>query len=109
MKALLSLLLLCFGPALYAQKAANIWYFGYQVGLDFNTNPPTPLVRCPVITFEGCSVICDAATGKILLSTNGVKVYDKRNIILPKNESELLAGHESSSQSAVIVPFPGNT
>lgn len=30
---------------LYAQGEGNIWYFGNQAGLDFNTNPPTPLLN----------------------------------------------------------------
>ena len=44
----------------YAQKEANIWYFGENAGLDFNTSPPQALADGQLSTREGCSSFSDA-------------------------------------------------
>lgn len=90
----------------FTQGESNIWYFGVNAGLNFNTNPPTPLLDLPVGTYssEGCSSISDS-NGSLLFYTNGEKVWN-RNFQLMSN-GDNLAGHNSSSQSSAIIPYPG--
>lgn len=91
----------------FAQGEANIWYFGGNAGLNFNTNPPTPLFDLPIInTFstEGCSTISDS-NGNMLFYTNGEKVWNR--IFQVMSNGDNLAGHNSSTQSSAIIPYPG--
>ena len=88
---------------LYAQEG-NIWHFGKNAGLDFNTTPPTPITGS-INTAEGCAAISDK-NGNLLFSTDGSNVYDKLGSVMP-NGSGLL-GNPSSTQAAVIVPKPGS-
>jgi hypothetical protein len=85
-------------------KTTNIWYFGNKAGLDFNTEPPTPLIGY-MSTFEGCITISDV-NGNLLFYSDGRTVWDKNHNIMPNGE--FLRGHSSSTQSGVIIPYPNN-
>lgn len=98
-----TLLLNC---CLYAQKEANIWYFGSQAGMDFNGGAPVPIFDGVLNTIEGCATICDGTTGALLFYTDGINVWNRNHQIM-SNGSGLL-GDASSTQSAIIVPKPGS-
>ena len=91
---------------LFAQGEANIWYFGANAGLDFNTNPPTSLLDLPVGNFssEGSSTISDS-NGNLLFYSNGEKVWNNMRQVMVNGAD--LAGHNSSTQSSAIIPYPG--
>ena len=93
------------------QKQGNIWYFGINAGLDFNTTPPTPLLNGKTYPYpygwnEGCSSISDNS-GSLLFYTNGMKIWNKLQKVMPNGDG--LLGHASSTQSCIIVPKPGNS
>jgi gliding motility-associated-like protein len=96
----LILLLLTFSIS-YAQKEANIWYFGEKAGLDFNSGEPVALTNGELETIEGCSTISDSA-GNLLFYSDGRKVWNRNHEIMPNGH--VLFGHYSSTQSAIIVP-----
>jgi gliding motility-associated-like protein len=107
LKKYLQCILLIYSLQSFSQGEANIWYFGINAGLDFNTNPPTPLNNLslgPMFSSEGCSTISDS-NGNLLFFTNGEKVWNKNLELMPNGDN--LAGHNSSSQSSAIIPFPG--
>jgi gliding motility-associated-like protein len=107
-KKYLHYIVLIFSLQTFSQGEANIWYFGRNAGLDFNTNPPTPLNNLDVGTLfssEGCSTISDS-NGNLLFLTNGEKVWNRNFQLMPNGDN--LAGHNSSSQSSAIIPFPGS-
>lgn len=87
-------------------KAYNIWYFGDYAGIDFNQSPPTPLTDGAIQTDEGCASISDQ-NGNLLFYTDGVNVWDKGHQVMPLGNG--LQGDNSSSQSAIIIPFPNNS
>lgn len=89
---------------LHAQKWDNNWFFGGKAGLNFNTNPPTPLSG-EINQLEGCATISDWE-GNLLFYTDGLTVWDRNHDIMP-NGFDLMGGW-SSSQSAIIVPAPGS-
>ena len=89
----------------WAQKQANIWYFGERAGLDFTNGKPVPLTNSMLSTMEGCATISDA-NGNLLFYTNGVSVWNREHKLMPNGNR--LMGHRSSTQSAVIVPRPLN-
>jgi hypothetical protein len=95
-----------FGNTVFAQKENNIWYFGNHAGLDFNSGSPVALTNSSMFAIEGCSSISDAS-GNLLFYTNGIKVWDRNHVEMPNGDS--LDGGPSSTQAALIVPFPANS
>ncbi len=83
------------------------WTFGQEAGLDFSTNPPTPTTSAiasgGVGAREGCASISDA-NGNLLFYTDGITVWDGSHT----QRHTGLNGDFSSTQSAIIVPNPGN-
>ncbi|MDT8347749.1 MAG: hypothetical protein RQ756_08090, partial [Flavobacteriaceae bacterium] len=100
-------LLLLFPLFINAQGEAANWYFGINAGLQFdiNTGVPTPLTNGQLVTNEGCSSISDPA-GNLLFYTDGITVYDASHNIMPNGTG--LHGNPTSTQSAIIVPLPGD-
>ena len=84
---------------------SSVWYFGSDAGLDFKTDPPTVLLDGKVNTSEGCASISDTS-GNLLFSTDGITIWAKDQSVMPNGTS--LLGNPSSTQSAIIVPAPGN-
>ncbi|MFN5842759.1 MAG: hypothetical protein ACK45G_05955, partial [Bacteroidota bacterium] len=89
-----------------AQKSAHTWYFGKKAGIDFNSNPPVKLTNSALQTIEGTSCFSDPTTGAILFYTNGDSIWNKNHQPMPNGFG--LGGHYSTTQSAVIIPDPGN-
>lgn len=89
-----------------AQKENNIWYFGNESGINFNTTPPTVLTDGKMNAYEGCASVCDD-TGKLLFYTDGSYVWNKNHLLMPNGKQ--LDGGNSSSQSVIIVKKPGSS
>jgi len=89
-----------------AQKQNNIWYFGANAGIDFNTSPPTPLTNSAMQTNEGSAVVSDTTNGSLLFYTNGVDVWNRFHTVMPNGSG--LNGGQSATQSSLIIPTPGN-
>ncbi len=87
-----------------AQNETNIWYFGNNAGLDFKTGLPEPLTNSAMRIYEGCAVVSNE-NGELLFYTNGVSVWNARHEVMQNGTQ--LAGDTSATQSAVIVPHPG--
>ena len=98
--SLLMISLICFG-----QKESNIWYFGVEAGLDFNSGTPVPLTDGVMHQFEGCASIADT-NGSLLFYTDGDTIWNKSHAIMTNGTG--LQGHKSSTQSAIIVPKPAS-
>jgi len=89
---------------LHAQKEASIWYFGEKAGLDFTSGSPVSLTDGQMATWEGCSTI-STPSGNLLLYTDGETVWNREHNVMLNGTG--LLGSFSSSQSAIIVPYPG--
>lgn len=98
-------ILLFFTIPSFSQKEAANWYFGVKAGVDFNSGSPVTLTNGQLNTAEGCTTISDK-NGNLLFYTDGSIVYDKSHQIMPNGYG--LLGHNSSTQSAIIVPKPNN-
>ncbi len=95
---------------LFSQKEANIWYFGQNAGLDFNSSPPTALTNGALNTYEGCSSFSDA-NGNLLFYSDGITVWNKNHQIMTYTNGILaknLRGNPSSTQSGMIIPKPSS-
>lgn len=90
----------------FAQKEASNWYFGDNAGISFNPDGTvTELTNGKLNTIEGCTTISDA-NGDLLFYTDGITVFNKNHSVM-SNGTELF-GDPSSTQSAIVVPQPGN-
>jgi gliding motility-associated-like protein len=103
-KPILLLVFLIQCSKLFAQKEANIWYFGQNAGLNFNTNPPTALTNSVMNTDEGCTSIADK-NGNLLFYSDGMTVWNKNHQIMTNGTG--LLGDESSTHSALVIKYPG--
>ena len=102
---LLFLLVLLFPFISLGQKQANNWLFGDKAGINFNGNV-SAIGNGQLNTLEGCSSYSDPQSGQLLFYTDGDTVWNKNNQKMPNGIG--LGGHYSSSQSALVVPKPGN-
>jgi gliding motility-associated-like protein len=97
--------ILLFAQLCISQKQANIWHFGYWAGLDFNSGSPQSLTGGMTATIEGCASISDD-NGNLLFYTDGTNVWDATHTLMSNGTG--LLGHESSTQSSIIIPKPGS-
>jgi hypothetical protein len=94
----------------HAQNQNNFWVYGYQAGINFNTNPPSYEGGFAIQASEGAASVADPASGELLFYTDGVTVWNASNNPMP-NGNDLLGGVPgslSSSTAAVICQKPGN-
>ncbi len=89
--------------AVYSQRETNIWYFGHYAGLDFNTGSPIPLTDGVLSRLEGVATMSDRY-GNLICYTDGSIVWNKEHDIMPNGTG--LLGDMSSTESAIIVPYP---
>ena len=87
----------------FAQGQGNIWHFGGGAGIDFNSGSAVA-ISGPITTDEGTACICDAC-GNLLFSTDGYRVYNSTGALMATG---LFGGCCTSTQAALIVPFPND-
>lgn len=97
-------LLLWIIPA-QAQLEFSQWYFGNGGGIDFSSGKAVVRHSGSLYTDEGCASISDHK-GRLLFYSDGINVYDKSHQPMPNGYG--LRGDVSATQSALIVPDPGN-
>ncbi|MBT8272126.1 MAG: hypothetical protein KJO25_08790, partial [Bacteroidia bacterium] len=103
---LILLTLLCSFTA-HAQGEASNWYFGFGAGISFDQGSGniTVLDDGQLFTNEGCASI-STDNGQLLFYTDGSTVYNRNHDIMDNGSG--LFGDASSTQSAIIVPKPGD-
>ncbi len=115
MKVKLLLLLLLSSTWAFSQGEASNWFFGGAAGIKFNNDgtvttlsvAPNPIM---IQTTEGCSAYSDVS-GNLMLYTDGRTVWDRNHLEMPNGDYNSLTGlfgDPSSTQSAIIIPKPGN-
>ena len=95
-----------FSINVFGQNEANNWYFGNGAGISFSSGKATALTNGNLYTNEGCASISNNS-GKLLFYTDGITVWDREHT--PMANGSGLNGGASSTQSALIVPEPGNS
>lgn len=106
---------ICGGDTSHYSHSNDQWHFGGPpVNLNgvrltfqppYNTSPVADTFTA-MRTLEGSASVCDPETGDLLFYTNGVTIWNKNNDTLANGDSIL--SHNSSTQSSLIVPFPGD-
>lgn len=104
--AWLLIVFITMGNVLRSQTETTNWYFGDLAGITFRNGFPESLSDGMVSTNEGSATISDPTTGDLLFYTDGVTVYNRLHEVMVGGTG--LFGDQSTSQSAIIVPQPGN-
>ncbi len=87
-------------------KRANVWYFGYGVGVDFNQQPPKTVYGHKYYDpSEACGIICDT-NGNMLLYSDGTSVWNRKDTVVFNGSN--LDLKETSAQGALFIPQPEN-
>lgn len=89
-----------------AQRRTWNWFFGDKAGLNFSTGVPLDLTGGQINTEEGCATMSRRNTGQLLFYTDGVTVWNRLHEAMPNGFG--LNGDPSTSQSALIVPWPND-
>lgn len=112
MKCKALLLALLMPVFIFSQKQGNIWLFGNQGGLNFNSGSPVVYNGGQTSTNvgagenqEGTSCISDSS-GALLFYANGRDIWNRNHQVM-LNGSGIMGGI-SATQAALIVPYPGN-
>ena len=87
------------------QSPADWWYFGAQAGIHFTPSGPVADTNGILNTGEGVATISDNS-GDLLFYTDGTYVFNSIHDTMPNGIG--LLGDGSSTQSAIIVPKPGD-
>lgn len=106
MRLLLSLVLILNALSAFAQHPNKIWAFGSLAGLDFNTQPPTPILTA-IQGWESYASQCDEQ-GNLLFYTNGEKIYSKLHNLMPNGDSLKGNYYGSTSQGVQVMPHPAS-
>lgn len=107
MKKILLIVSLILWVNLSAQNEAANWYFGQNAGIQFDAtgNLIGSINGGQLSTLEGCTSISDT-NGDLLFYTDGNLVYNRNHQLMPNGTG--LFGDSSSTQSALVVPKPGD-
>lgn len=100
---------------LRAQNEALHWYFGERSGLDFSGASPAAKLDSRIDVEEGCASVADPLSGRLLFYTDGLIAWDADHNIMPGSAIDLPDDDlwwrfiNSTTQSALVVPFPDNS
>lgn len=87
------------------KRVGNIWFFGDRAGIDFNPEEPLAIPDFSQMNAPaGASAISDR-NGQILFYTDGATVWNKEHEVMLNGTD--IGGDPLSTQSALVVPFPG--
>ena len=93
-------------PVVFGQLQNNNWVFGYGARVNFSGPIPVGSSNAAINSNESTASVSDPATGQLLFYTDGRKVWNANNQVMP-NGANLLGGFFTScTQGALIVPFP---
>src|SRR6185369_10620340 len=92
--------------ALERSPQGRSWFFGNHAGLKFTPSWTVTPMTGALETGEGCSAV-DDPSGNPLFYTDGQTVFNKNDLAMPNGTG--LLGHQSATQSGIIVPWPGTT
>ncbi|NJL13763.1 MAG: PKD domain-containing protein [Microscillaceae bacterium] len=92
-------------PAQCTRRQADLWYFGFQAGLDFRSGAALPIFNGQMFAEEGCATVSNEF-GNLLFYSNGEQIWNRDHALMPNGSG--LMGDVGATQSVQIVPKPGN-
>jgi hypothetical protein len=101
-----SIVLIFIGFSAFSQNENNIWYFGTNAGLNFNSGNPVAITNSAMVATDNCTSVADPTTGNLLFYSNGVSVWNKNHLIMPNGNG--LLGSLTGGNSAFAIKQPGS-
>ena len=93
-------------PVVFSQLQNNNWIFGYGARVNFSGPIPVGSSNAAINSNESTASVSDPSSGQLLFYTDGRKVWNANNQVMP-NGANLSGGFfNSCTQGALIVPFP---
>jgi gliding motility-associated-like protein len=86
-----------------SQKEAYNWYFGNRAALNFETGTPEWVENSSMVAASGSVSLSDSA-GNLLFYSNGEKIWNRENNVMPNGNN--LFGSSHASQPCIAVPLP---
>ena len=105
-RLLLLMLFLSFFGNLFSQGEFNNWYFGFNCGINFNTNPASATTNGLVHISDQTSTISDAS-GNLIMYSDGLHVYNRLHAQMP-NGFDLMGSGTTYAHASIIVRKPGS-
>jgi len=92
----------------FAQKQTNIWYFGLQAGLDFNSGSPIALTNnaLPISEWNGSASFSDQ-NGNLLFYSDGKTILNRNHELMLNGT--LFSQYESRGVNMIVAPKPGSS
>jgi gliding motility-associated-like protein len=90
----------------FAQKEANVWYFGSYAGLDFNTGQPSVL-NGMFISFRNSTACISDSTGKFLFVTENKLIWNRNKVPMQNGIGLLYSG--GVTQGCINIQKPGSS
>ncbi len=94
-------------PSQAQYTAPPIWQFGHHAGLDFSSGNPVP-ISSPMETHGAKSAVQCDATGNVLFSANGFRIWDRMGNEMAGSANPLWPSFEFWKLNSIIVPDLGN-
>ena len=82
----------------------SVWYFGNNGGLRFTGSGTAPEPGSVMNTNEGCTAATDNS-GNLLFYADGQRIWHGAT---HTNVTSTMLGSPSATQSAIVIPLPGN-
>jgi hypothetical protein len=70
----------------FSQGEFNKWYFPDQAGLDFNTNPPSPLINSGMAFGTSATASISDSLGNLLFYSEGELVFNRNHQMRPNGD-----------------------
>ncbi len=86
-----------------AQKQDYNWCYGNNRRVYFGAAPIISLSNSSILAKEHCATVSDNTTGSLLFYTDGVKVWDRNNSIMPNGNGIGSDTTGTSAQGSVIA------
>lgn len=99
----ISVFLFLLSTSVFAQHETDNWYFGNYAGLNFASAVPKVLHDGALSRWEGVATFSDSI-GNLLFYTDGTTVWNRNHQVMVNGTD--LKGDYSSTECAIIVPYP---
>ena len=94
-------------PGIAPDQRSNVWYFGENAGIDFNTTPAVALTDGAMDAMEGCTAVSDR-NGQVIFYTDGDVLFDRTHTQIDSGLGGTPNATGPAAQSVIAVGVPND-